>query len=72
MATAFQPDAFQNDAFQVDSTPPPPSGGSGSPVVHIGTEESLGVTSVPTIGGWQPWVMLLPLLWLGFQMEPPR
>jgi hypothetical protein len=44
---------------------PPPTGGGSPDVFHLGTKESTGVTSVPTIGGWQSWSILFPLFWLG-------
>jgi hypothetical protein len=35
--------------------PPPVGGGGTDEVIHLGTKESMGVTSVPSIGGWNPW-----------------
>jgi hypothetical protein len=34
---------------------PPVVVAGGPDVIHLGTKESLGVTSHPTIGGWQAW-----------------
>ncbi len=38
-----------------NSNPPPVTGNDTEEKHHLGTEESVGVTGRPNIGGWQSW-----------------